>query len=405
MRVVQKSRQRASIEPFETRILLTAQPYFDLAQQTNPSSPTSFTEFDGQVIFTATGDQGSEPYMTDGTPEGTRLLKNFKADVNGRVSSKYFVWNDRAYFTVNRPATGTELWSSDGTTSGTTFLADLTPGSTQSATISGFTPFAGKLYFVSSYSLWRTDGTAAGTQAVFASVLTDEAAADAAPAPLGNELLFYAGDKLRAAEADGSFHIIEPHAGTPMFDIRRVVSADSLVYFNATGGAGEELWVTDGTSAGTHQVADIRAGTNSSAPKVYAAADGKVFFDAFTNTTTRREIFFSAGTDAQTIDLAINTSSGLSSGQYALVNGKFLFAFNDSAGSEPWVSDGTLSGTGRLADLVPGPGSSTPMQFRAVDGQANFFADTSWWLSDGTAAGTHADSRDFAADAPAVLSG
>lgn len=53
-----------------------------------------------------------------------------------------------------------------------------------------------------------------------------------------------------------------------------------VVYTADTPAAGRELWISDGTTAGTRQLADIRPGTRSSAPDQLVARDGHVWFAA-----------------------------------------------------------------------------------------------------------------------------
>jgi ELWxxDGT repeat protein/cysteine-rich repeat protein len=71
------------------------------------------------------------------------------------------------------------------------------------------------------------------------------------------------------------------------------------------------------------------------------------------------------------------------------------FAADDGDGGyEPWRSDGTPSGTVRVADVVPGPEGSAPYGFTALGDVVFFVASTEdtgteLWRSDGTAAGTH----------------
>ncbi|HMB54434.1 MAG TPA: hypothetical protein VKU40_14035 [Thermoanaerobaculia bacterium] len=77
----------------------------------------------------------------------------------------------------------------------------------------------------------------------------------------------------------------------------------------------------------------------------------------------------------------------------ALGDRLFMIAFDGAHGFEPWVSDGTASGTVRLADLCPGECSSNPLVLGVVGRRAIFFAATPEhgfepWASDGTAAGT-----------------
>ncbi len=56
-------------------------------------------------------------------------------------------------------------------------------------------------------------------------------------------------------------------------------------------------------------------------------------------------------------------------------DGPFFFAAGDELGNEPWISDGTVAGTARVADLTPGPGSSNPRNF-IRNGDDLFFVAT-----------------------------
>ena len=69
------------------------------------------------------------------------------------------------------PATGTELWVTDGTTQGTSLVADIQPGTSGSGPTS-LVAVGNEIYFAASVAtlsteLWKSDGTAAGTTLVF----------------------------------------------------------------------------------------------------------------------------------------------------------------------------------------------------------------------------------------------
>ena len=124
-----------------------------------------------------------------------------------------------------------------------------------------------------------------------------------------------------------------------------VVLDDKLYFQGDDGVSGDELWVTDGTLAGTQLVKDIFVGDDSN-PQHFLAHDGLIYFRA-----------------------------------------------EDAAGREPWISDGTAAGTQRLADLVPGPASSSPSHFAVLGNQVFFMArnalsTTELWTTDGTPGGT-----------------
>ena len=82
------------------------------------------------------------------------------------------------------------------------------------------------------------------------------------------------------------------------------------------GGSDYELWSTDGTLAGTSLLLDIYPGPVGSEPGSFVTLRGP------------------GGPRA------------------------FFFATNPEHGREPWISDGTLGGTGMLRDIAPGPRSS-----------------------------------------------
>ncbi|QGJ68588.1 Hypothetical protein PBC10988_31900 [Planctomycetales bacterium 10988] len=78
--------------------------------------------------------------------------------------------NGITFFTANDETTGVELWKSDGTSEGTVLVRDIVPGS-GSPSISQLTNVNGTLLFtaidgVHGRELWKSDGTSAGTTIV-----------------------------------------------------------------------------------------------------------------------------------------------------------------------------------------------------------------------------------------------
>ena len=101
-----------------------------------------------------------------------------------------------------------------------------------------------------------------------------------------------------------------------------------------------------------------------------------------------------AGT-ALLADIIPGPGNSSPTGMTALGNGKVLFAAIDvSHGQELWVTDGTAAGMALVMDIYPGSHSSYLTGFTAVgDGTALFSADdgthgVELWRSDGSAAGT-----------------
>lgn len=125
---------------------------------------------------------------------------------------------------------------------------------------------------------------------------------------------------------------------------------------NAT--AGQELWATDGTSAGTYLVKDIQPGNGSSSPAKFTTYNGYVYFVA-DNGVHGTELWRTDGTAAGTGMVMNIDASGSSYPNYLTVfNGKLYFAaYESSTGTELWSTDGTT--TAIVADLNT-TGSTNP---------------------------------------------
>jgi ELWxxDGT repeat protein len=113
---------------------------------------------------------GSELWVTDGTNAGTYMVINLATDGGGVLYSgapNYFtVFNSKLYFSATDDAHGNELFESDGTAGGTLLVKDFLPG-TASSVPSGIAICNGALYILSATNqLWKSNGTTSGTQFV-----------------------------------------------------------------------------------------------------------------------------------------------------------------------------------------------------------------------------------------------
>lgn len=252
--------------------------------------------------------------------------------------------------------TGSELWATDGTAAGTGLVLDIRPG-TFSGNPMNFGVVDGVCYFAAAsvganLELWRTDGTASGTWAV--------------------------------AEIHSS-----PSTGSVPSGFTKLGTSGSFLFAATDATAGRELWISDGTAAGTALVKDIVPGPGagaSSNPSFLVAFGGAVYF------ATGGELWTSDGTAAGT---ATVTASGLSPRNFVVQGGQLLFLGNDTThGAELWASDGTAAGTHLVADVNPfSTSGSNPSYLTAVGSHYVFFAATTalgteLWRTDGTATGT-----------------
>ncbi|SDG47906.1 ELWxxDGT repeat protein [Epilithonimonas hungarica] len=127
----------------------------------------------GKTFFSANGGEGQELWMTDGTESGTKLVKDINtfSATAGSSPNNFIEYNGKVYFSASDGSTtGTELWVTDGTEQGTSLVKDLFPG-TSSSFPEKMVVYGNKLYFLMSNTggarqLWETDGTENGTKLV-----------------------------------------------------------------------------------------------------------------------------------------------------------------------------------------------------------------------------------------------
>ncbi len=156
----------------------------DILVGTNNSNPLYITNMNGALYFSANdGVNGNELWKSDGTTNGTVLLSDLNPGssssnpgvyanyangnnvlYNGGAFPRLFHRNNKLYFTALTAANGVELFTSDGTTSGTTLVKDIVETST---TFANFI-FADNnvLVYTRNNQIWRTNGTANGTYAI-----------------------------------------------------------------------------------------------------------------------------------------------------------------------------------------------------------------------------------------------
>lgn len=388
-----------------------------------------------RIVFTATnGTQGTETWISDGTPSGTLLLNDILAGTGTSNAAGFFDFgNGHMLFSANNGSQGRELWVTDGTAAGTSLLKDIR---TMPANLAGTTPGGGYpngFFMVSpgralfagndgsnGSELWVTDGTAAGTSLlkdinpgtfVSSGLTLGNSAAPSEFIKAQNGMTVFAattvaeGTELWTTDgtAAGTSLLMDINPGSATSStggFHRL--ADGRLLFGAISGTiGRELWITDGTSAGTSLVADIRPGTGSGLgyggmSGAVALGNGKVLFTPYSNP----EPWVTDGTAAGTYllqEIRAGVSYGSNpSGITPIGGGRAVFSANNvTNGTELWITDGTIVGTSMLADLNPGPAGSVPQGFTAVPGGKFVFsaqgpgtAGRELWVTDGTAAGT-----------------
>src|SRR5215469_927558 len=146
----------------------------------------------GSTVFFAASDgasaHGVELWSTDGTLNGTTMVKDIDPGTAGSSPSNLTAVGNELYFTANDGSHGTELWKSDGTSAGTMMVKDLAAGSTSSNPFD-LQAINGAVYFYATVGgateLWRSDGTANGTINLTSSPTTVSTGSFSAPFGIG----------------------------------------------------------------------------------------------------------------------------------------------------------------------------------------------------------------------------
>ena len=342
-------------EPLEERRLLTI-----TAQQLvgYPPDASQFIDCNGTTFFRGDDVQhGSGLWKTDGTAAGTVFIKNVVADQLIAVS-------DTLFFTAPDPANGgTELWKSDGTAAGTVIVKDINPYFNSFFGPKHLTNVNGTLFFdafdiAHGRELWKSDGTESGTVMV----------TDLFPGTYDDDNLVVVGNN-----------------GISFDQSRNLVNFNGTLFFSGestsstTGDTGYELFKSDGTAAGTVLVKDIRPNNVSpllsSFPDFLTVINGTLFFAA-NDGVHGDELWKTDGTTAGTALVKDISPGAGSSYPFHLinVNGTLFFTANDGVhGSELWKSDGTAAGTVLVKDIQTGTATSSPYSLTNANGTL-FFA-------------------------------
>ncbi len=152
-----------------------------------------------------------------------------------------------------------------------------------------------------------------------------------------------------------------------------------------------ELWVTDGTSAGTH-IVPLNGATY---PQNLFAFKNKLYFTAYDPVNYYHDLWSSDGSASGALMVkSIYVASWV---PFAKTNDKFFFTaddFNTTAGYELWASDGSSQGTKLVKDIYTGDYNSSFPSLLTGAGSSIFFTATDsahgyeMWKSDGTSRGT-----------------
>jgi len=280
-----------------------------------------------------------DPWITDGTQAGTRQIHGATSYLSNLLGA-YVNWGGLVYF-----FNGLTLFRTDGTDAGTAAVTTLA-GSTTNDIPARIVPTPSLMYVITPDSqLWRSDGTAAGTFALASGVHS----------------LAVLGDR---------------------------------VVFDATDAAtGDEVYVTDGSVAGTSRVADLDPGRASSSPTGFTTVGTRVLF--WTGTFSSTTLWATDGTAAGTQQILAPPSSVRldnrddiveMAGAGYVVLGKYA-STTGSGWNDIWRTDGTAAGTSLLKQTTSGYSYANPI-VKVGSTLYTPMNDGNVWLTDGTIEGT-----------------
>ncbi|HRD57471.1 MAG TPA: T9SS type A sorting domain-containing protein [Ferruginibacter sp.] len=344
---------------------------------------------------------GRELWKSDGTEAGTVMVKDIYPGSAGSQPEWLTVSNGILYFSAYTTTNGWELWRSDGTEAGTYLFKDITPGHTatyENTSPAYMVDVNGTLYFVLDNSnpvvanrgLWKSDGTDAGTLKIAGTYLNSVGSGYIIPTDLinVNGMLFFIGNWPSLPDSRTLWKSDGTQAGTVMVSTNTarfpygiqpayLTAHNSDVYFaakiNNEGGAA--LWKSNGTDAGTVVVKDMNLSTLDGGVQFICNINNTLYFAGNTD-NSNSELWKSDGSEAGTV-LVKDINAGSVGSQpfgFSLHNGMVYFTANTLVyGREIWKTDGTTAGTTIVADLYPNAGTSVGLNpfFKVIESMNN----------------------------------
>jgi ELWxxDGT repeat protein len=238
------------------------------------SSPYGLTPLGDMVLFAADDYvHGTELWRSDGTPEGTVLVKDIWAGAEHGGPGKFGEFDNKVWFTVFSPEGAFNLWSTDGSESGTqqfTNLAVSYTAATPIAVVNNLLLFS-KLWNPTSggEELWSTDGTVTGTVSLLPDISESARFTSGLFCVAGDLIYFFtrmgdtwdSGTRIWRSDGtpEGTYFLADfkPGQTWAVLSSSDIVAFNNELYFYIYGTDGKQVWKTDGTNAGTKLVTDI----------------------------------------------------------------------------------------------------------------------------------------------------
>ena len=350
----------------------------------------------------------SRQFRLEGLESRTLLTLN-AINFGATIASTPVVMNGELFFAASDPVHGTQLWESNGTSSGTTRITDGNDAyygiHPQDLTVVGNTLYFAADDLTHGGQLWKSDGTVSGTTYVTSS---NDGIANLGIYPTEmtnvNGTLYFVGYDVNDGSqlftsngtAAGTTVVADIHGagGYPGSYPNDLTAGGGLLYFSATDSThGTQLWVTNPSKSTTTMLTNV---TGSSDPQFLTAVGSTVYFTGY-DPTNRSQLWASNGTSSGTERLTSGGATGLGLNPQFLtaVGSTVYFSASDGKdGTQLWSFTGTTPGPATmLSDVNASGGGLSPTDLTAA-GSTVFFAGNDGvhgdqlWSSTGTATGT-----------------
>ena len=257
------------------------------------SNPSQFTLYRGEVYFISKATNQQVRLRKESELDPPKIIGGSTGPQDHTELTRFGVGtNERLYFAGSTTSRGKELWKTDGTDEGTELVKDINPSISNSSPNS-LTVVDKVMYFVANdgtlgAELWRTNGTEAGTVIVRDIVVGADSSSPQNLTKSGDKLFFTANTSASGRElwvstgtSKGTFMVKDIVAGTGSPEISEMKDVDGVLCFSADDGVnGRELWISDGTTAGTRKLDDIAPMSASSDPANFTAFKGQLLYTA-----------------------------------------------------------------------------------------------------------------------------
>lgn len=343
------------------------------------SMPNHLTVMGADLYFSAsTATSGNELFKYDGTT--VTMVADINAGPMGSFPNTFRVIGSVLYFVANDGISGVEPWKYDGVTA--SLVADINPGANSSGP-QEIIGFGGNVYYTASSDLtgeelWKYNGSTItlidilpgiqGSDIGELRVIPGKLCFRATDGVLGYELFTYDGTNLVNLD-------VNPAGDFTPWEL--TVVGNDILFRGFMGGSGYELWKYNGTSATL--VMDIRPGNPNSNPNNLTAVGNTLYFAANDGVNGNELWKYDGTTPVLVADLKPGSAGSMPAPSYdpfgVVGNNVFMVAENGSSGYEVWGYDGTSLVLGK--DIMSGTGTSTPTSLKGIGDLLYFTADNS----------------------------